>query len=95
MPGAVSLTPVWTEGVCSVDTRETLLDILSNLEFDSDEIDDSTALKGQLGVDSTELAEIAVVVEQRFSIVVDDNELKKATTFGDMTKYIDSLRYQA
>jgi acyl carrier protein len=77
-----------------MDTRETLLDILKHLEFDPEEIDDSTALQNQLGVDSTELAEIAVAVERRFSIVIDDSEFQKAATFGDMRKYVESLRYQ-
>jgi acyl carrier protein len=78
-----------------MDTRDTLLDIFRKLEFNPDEIDDNVGLRVELGVDSTELAEIAVAVEQRFSIVVEDGELHKLATFGDVIKYIDSVRDQA
>jgi acyl carrier protein len=77
-----------------MDTRDTLLEIFRKLKFDPDDIDDSVGLRADLGVDSTELAEIAVAVEQQFSIVVEDDELHKLETFGDMVKYIESIRYQ-
>jgi len=77
-----------------MDTRDTLLDIFRKLEFNPGDIDDSIGLRDELGVDSTELAEIAVAVEQRFSISVEDDELHKLQTFGDMIKYVDSVRYQ-
>jgi acyl carrier protein len=77
-----------------MDTRDTLLDIFSELQFESREIDDSTRLKAELGIDSTELAEISVAIEQRFPIVVDDGELQRLETFGDVIKYIETARYQ-
>lgn len=77
-----------------MDTRDTLLDIFRKLEFNPDEIDDNVGLRTELGVDSTELAEIAVAIERQFSIVVQDDELDKLGTFGDMVKYVESIRYQ-
>jgi acyl carrier protein len=78
-----------------MDIRDTLLDIFKTLEFDPNEIKDSTRLRTDLEVDSTELAEIAVAIEQRLPVIVDDSTFQKLATFGDVIKYIESTSYHA
>lgn len=68
--------------------RDTLIGIFRKLEFDPGQIDDGTRLKEDLEIDSTELAEIAVAIENSFPLQVDDSELRGLQTFGDVVAYI-------
>jgi acyl carrier protein len=70
--------------------RDTLLDIFKDLQFEAEGIVDSTNLREELGIDSTEFAEIAVAIEKELSVVVNDEELNRAQTFGDIVKYVAS-----
>jgi len=73
-----------------MDTHNRLLEIFRGLEFDVDDISDSTNLRDELDIDSTEFAEIAVVIEREFLVMVDDAELLQAKTFGELVKYVTS-----
>jgi acyl carrier protein len=73
-----------------MDIRDTLLEIFKDLEFEAKGIVDSTNLREELGIDSTEFAEIAVAVEKKFSVVINDDEFNRAQTFGDVVNYVAS-----
>lgn len=73
-----------------METHDKLLEVFQKLEFKTGDISDSTNLREELGIDSTEFAEIAVAVEREFRVVVNDNELQLASTFGDLVKYVAS-----
>jgi acyl carrier protein len=73
-----------------VDMHKGLLDIFHELEFDPDIISDSTNLKDELGIDSTEFAEIAVAIERELLVVVNDEELHQVKTFGELVQYVTS-----
>ncbi len=73
-----------------MDMHKRLLDIFHELEFDPDIISDSTNLRDELDIDSTEFAEIAVVIERELLVVVNDDELNQVKTFGDLVKFVRS-----
>jgi acyl carrier protein len=71
-----------------VDMHDRLLEIFQALEFETDDISDGTNLKDELGIDSTEFAEIAVAIEREFLVVVNDDELNQVKTFGDLIQFV-------
>lgn len=76
-----------------MNMHKTLLEIFQKLEFDSGKISDSTNLKDGLGIDSAEFAEIAVAIERELLVVVKDDELQQAKTFGDLVSYVTSVSH--
>lgn len=74
----------------AVDIHGKLLEIFQTLEFETGDISDGTNLREELGIDSTEFAEIAVAIEREFLVIVNDNELQLAKTFGDLVQYVAS-----
>lgn len=73
-----------------MDIHGKLLEIFQKLEFETGNISDSTNLREELGIDSTEFAEIAVAIEREFPVMVNDDELQMAKTFGDLVLYVAS-----
>ncbi len=74
-----------------MEMRATLLSLLEELGFDPADIDDDTRLRDDLGVDSTELTEIAVAVERRLSTRIDAAHVQTLKTFGDLTGFVESV----
>jgi len=70
--------------------RDRLLEILQKLKFEPQDITDGTNLRQDLGIDSTEFAEIAVAIERELHLVINDEELQLAKTFGDLVLYVES-----
>lgn len=70
--------------------RDRLLEILEKLKFEPKDITDSTNLRDDLGIDSTEFAEIAVAIERDLRLVINDEELQAAKTFGELVLYVAS-----
>ncbi len=73
-----------------MDIHDRLLEIFQALEFEAGDISDSTNLRDELGIDSTEFAEIAVAIERELLVVVNDDELQQAKTFGELVQYVTS-----
>ncbi len=73
-----------------MDIRIELLSIFRDLEFDPDEIKDDTNLRDDLSVDSTELAEISVAIENRLIVEIDYEKFSLVRTFGDVVQYVAS-----
>jgi len=71
-------------------TRTTVLQVLRDLEIEVGSVEDTTRLREDLGVDSTELIEVAVAIDQRTSAKSDVNEVLALKTFGDLVSYVDS-----
>jgi acyl carrier protein len=70
--------------------RDRLLEIFQGLEFEASDISDGTNLRDELGIDSTEFAEIAVAIERELHVVVNDDELNQVKTFGDLVQFVSS-----
>jgi len=72
-----------------VTTQSVLLGVLRDLEIKTDGVGDETRLREDLEVDSTELIEIAVAIEQRTSAAIDTNDILALKTFGELVTYVD------
>lgn len=46
-------------------------------------------LAGDLGINSLELADLVYTCEERFDIMIDDDELHKFRTVGDVVAYLE------
>ena len=46
-------------------------------------------LVGDLGINSLELAELILACEERFNVTIDDEDLHRFTTVGDIVTYLE------
>ena len=60
------------------------------LDVKPDEIKPDIRLSESLGVDSTEMVEIAVSLKKEFSVPIGDNEIKKSQTFNEIVGILRS-----
>ncbi|MBF0504975.1 MAG: acyl carrier protein [Candidatus Omnitrophica bacterium] len=54
------------------------------LDIQENEIVPGARLDESLGIDSTEMVEISVVIKKELGIILKDNELKKIHSFNDI-----------
>ncbi len=54
-----------------------------------DVIDDDTDLKNELNIDSVDVVEIIVDIEEKFNIKIEDSEAKDINTYSDLVKAIE------
>ena len=64
------------------------------LDVKPDEIRPDAKLSDALGVDSTEMVEIAVGLKKRLNVSIGDNELKKTHTFNEIIGILRSKGIQ-
>ena len=74
---------------------ETLKDLLvKELQIDPATITEDAELSGDLGIKSIELANLIMECEERFDITIEDEDLHKLVTVGDVAKYIEEQQAQ-
>lgn len=72
---------------------ETLKEYLVNeLNVNESEITMDAELVGDLGINSLELADLVLLCEDKFNIVIDDEELHNFNTVGDVVRYIEKVK---
>ena len=64
--------------------------LIEELSIDADEITESAELVNDLGINSLELADLVMLCEERFDIVIDDEDAQKFVTVGDVVDYLSS-----
>ncbi len=62
--------------------------ICTEFEIDEEEVTMSTTFE-DLGVDSLDLVDLVMTVEDEFSLELPDEELEKMKTVADIVKYIE------
>lgn len=72
------------------DLLHTVLRHSLNLPFDA-KISDSDKVIDDLGADSLNVVEIVMEIENEFNIEIDDTEIEKIITVGDIKKLIKDL----
>ena len=60
------------------------------LDVKPEQIKPEAKLDEALGVDSTEMVEIAVGLKKRFNVAIGDNELKKTHSFNEIVTILKS-----
>ena len=66
--------------------------LVEELQIDRDEISMEAELSNDLGINSIELADLVVICEEKFGITIEDDDIRKFTTVGDVVSYLESLK---
>ena len=66
--------------------------LVDELRVEEDKITLEAALSSDLGINSLELADLVYLCEEKFSIVIDDEDLHNFNTVGDIVKYLEEKR---
>ncbi len=65
--------------------------LVEELQIDPAEITMDAELSGDLGINSIELADLVMICEEKFGITIEDDEIRKFTTVGDVVAYLETL----
>jgi acyl carrier protein len=72
------------------ERRDQLLSLLQELGFEPSELTDDARFREDLSIDSTELVEISVAVEQKMLVPIDSETLWSLSTVGDLVELVES-----
>ena len=64
--------------------------LVDELRVNPDDITMEAELAADLGINSLELADLVYLCEERFNVVIDDEELHNFNTVGDVVNYIEA-----
>jgi acyl carrier protein len=62
----------------------------AHLGLEQDTISETSSFKEDLGVDSLDLFELVMELEEEFGIEIPSEDLENLNTIGDVAKYIES-----
>ena len=65
--------------------------LVEELQIDAEDITLEAELSGDLGINSIELADLVMLCEDKFDIEIDDADISKFVTVGDVVNYLESL----
>ena len=65
--------------------------LVEELQIDRNEITMEAELSGDLGINSIELADLVMLCEDKFGIEINDEDIRKFTTVGDVVNYLETL----
>ncbi len=61
------------------------------LQINPDDINMKSELVGDLGINSLELADLILTCEEKFDIEIQDDEIHKFVTVGDVVNYLSEV----
>ena len=64
--------------------------LVDELHVKADDVTMEAELSGDLGINSLELADLVYLCEEKFNVVIDDDELNNFVTVGDVVRYLES-----
>lgn len=71
---------------------ETLKNILINeMQIDAASITMDAELTADLGLNSIELANLVMMCEDKFNVTIDDEDIHKFITVGDVVNFLESI----
>ena len=65
--------------------------LVEELQVDRDDIKMEAELSNDLGINSIELADLVMLCEDKFGIEINDDDIRKFTTVGDVVEYLETL----
>ena len=76
-------------------TRQEIIDtinefLVEEIEIEEENIAEDAKLKDDLGIDSLDFVDIAVIVERKFGIKIKAEEMTSVRTLGDFYNYVGS-----
>lgn len=63
--------------------------LVEELRIEEEKITPEAALANDLGINSLELADLILLCEEKFDISIDDEDLHKFVTVGDVVAYLE------
>ena len=63
--------------------------LVEELRVNPDAVKPEAELAGDLGINSLELVDLVYLCEEKFNIVIDDEDLHNFTTVGDIVAYLE------
>ncbi len=63
--------------------------LVEELQIDADDITLEAELSADLGINSIELANLVLICEEQFDLMIDDEDLTKFITVGDVVEYLE------
>ena len=64
--------------------------MVEELRVNADDITMDAELVGDLGINSLELADLVYLCEEKFNVVIDDEDLHNFNTVGDVVRYLEA-----
>ena len=64
--------------------------LVEELRVKPEDITMEAELAGDLGINSLELADLVYLCEEKFNVVIDDDDLHNFITVGDVVRYLES-----
>ena len=65
--------------------------LVSELQINEADITLDAELSADLGINSIELADLVMLCEDKFGIEIQDDDIRKFTTVGDVVAYLETL----
>jgi len=65
--------------------------LVEELQIDAEDITLEAELSGDLGINSIELADLVMLCEDKFDIEIEDTDINKFVTIGDVVNYLETL----
>ena len=65
--------------------------LVEELQIDAEDITLDAELSGDLGINSIELADLVMLCEDKFGIEIEDTDINKFVTIGDVVNYLETL----
>ncbi len=65
--------------------------LVEELSINPDDIKLESDLENDLGINSLELADLVFLCEEKFSVQIDDENIKDLVTVGDVVSYLENL----
>lgn len=63
--------------------------LIEELSIKAEDITPNAELSGDLGINSLDLADLILQCEERFGIVIDDEDVHTLITVGDIVEYLE------
>ncbi len=65
--------------------------LVDELQIDRNDITMDAELSNDLGINSIELADLVMLCEEKFDIEINDEDIRKFTTVGDVVNYLETM----
>lgn len=64
--------------------------LVEELRVNADDVTMEADLAGDLGINSLELADLVYLCEEKFNVVIEDEDLHNFNTVGDVVRYLEN-----
>lgn len=64
--------------------------ISENLEINTDNVTEESSFKDDLGIDSLDLFELVMAMEEEFGVEIPSEDLENMSTVGDVIAYLEA-----